>query len=87
MIDACLTEVAISFGLAAHLTAQLLQVPEEIQKRFDSTMMALVDALPGIDIINVNQLLSELAQREDDVAGPGRRRAFHPSDSSVRVAS
>jgi hypothetical protein len=67
----CLTELAISFGLAAHLAAQLLQVPAKVQIQFDATMRALVDALPAIDILNVNKLLAELTQQENDVANPG----------------
>jgi hypothetical protein len=68
---ACLTELAISFGLAAHLAAQLLQVPAEIQKQFDATMRALVEALTAIDILNVNKLLAELAQRHIGLTDPG----------------
>jgi hypothetical protein len=66
----CLSELAISFGLAAHLTAQLLQVPDDVRKQFDATMRTLVGALPAIDIMNINKLLAELNQRDRNVTDP-----------------
>ena len=68
---AALTELAIALGVAAHLGAQMLQVPPEVRRQFDDGMRVLVDALPAIDILNVNELLTRLGGEQDQTTRPG----------------
>lgn len=56
-----LTELSIATAGAAHQASRLLQLSNGMQSEFDACTRNLIDALPGIDIMNIEQLLASLS--------------------------
>lgn len=55
-----LTELSIATSVAAHSASRLLELPEDVVAEFDRRTHAVIEGLPGIDIMNVRDLLRSL---------------------------
>jgi hypothetical protein len=60
-----LTELSMATSVAAHQASRLLELPPEVRAEFDTGMRTLVESLPGIDIMNIRDLLASLDESSE----------------------